>query len=227
MNRQLLILRPQPGNDATARAARGLGLEVVQLPLFEIVPIEAGAPPPGPFDALLVTSANGARHGKDVLALFAELPVYTVGEATAQAICEHGERIVHIGGGDAASTLPIIAAAGHKRLLHLCGEEVRDFDPLGLIVTQHVVYRSEARDMRPFTKMLATLPPLVIAVHSPAAGRRLNALMPPSCRNHLVVAISDAAGKAAGTGWRRVHVADAPDDSALLRLATSLCIGAS
>jgi len=227
MTRPLLLLRPQPGNDATAGQARALGIEVVQLPLFEIVPVTDSPEPEGPFDALLVTSANGARHGAHMLARFADLPIYTVGDASAQAVRAHGGIIVHVGGGDAASTIPLIVAAGHGRLLHIGGEETRPFDPAGLSVTRHVVYRSEALDMRPHTKRLATMQPSVIAVHSPAAGRRLNALMPPPCRNHLLLAISDAAAQAAGPGWRGVHVSSAPDDSALLRLATSLCIGAS
>jgi uroporphyrinogen-III synthase len=38
-----------------------------------------------------------------------------------------------------------------------------------------------------------------------------------------VVAISDAAAKAAGDDWETVAVADKPDDSSLLALAGKLC----
>jgi uroporphyrinogen-III synthase len=227
VNRPLLILRPQPGNDASAEKARALGIEVMQLPLFEVVPVEHQPAPEGPFDAVLVTSPNGARHGEATLRNFAHLPVYVVGEASAAAVREHGEQTVIVGGGDAASTIPMISAAGHQRLLHICGEETRPFDPLGLSITRHVVYRSEARDMRRHTKALVTMPSSVIAVHSPAAGRRLNALLPPSCRNHFVLAISEATAQAAGSGWRRVTVAPEPNDRALLHVASSLCISAS
>lgn len=227
MTRPYLILRPQPGNDASAQRATALGLEVVQLPLFEVVPVSEAPLPEGPFDALLVTSANGARYGSEALARFADLPVYVVGEASAQAVRDTGHARIIVGGGDAATTVPMIEQAGHARILHICGEETRSFDPLSLSITRHICYRSEARDMRPFTKMLVTMPPSVIAVHSPAAGRRLNALLPPSCRNHFILAISEATAQAVGSGWRRVTVAPEPNDSALLRLATSLCIGAS
>jgi len=227
MIRPLLLLRPQPGNDASAERARALGIEVVQLPLFEIVPLDHGPAPNGPFDALLVTSPNGARYGAYVIERFADLPIYTVGETSAQAVREHGGKDVRMGGGDAARTIPMIVADGVKTVLHICGEEVRPFDTLGLTITQHIVYGSDARDMRPFTKMLVTMPPSVIAIHSPAAGRRLSALMPPSCRNHMVLGLSEAAAEAAGTGWRKVHVSPTPDDSALLRIATTLCMGTS
>ncbi|MGF7171267.1 uroporphyrinogen-III synthase [Sphingobium xanthum] len=227
MNRPLVLLRPQPGNDRSAEPARALGLEVIQFPLFEIIPVEDEPIPEGPFDALLVTSASGARHGAATLAKFAGLPVFTVGEASAQAVRAQGVTNVHIGGGDAATTIPLLTQAGHRQVLHLCGEEVRPFDPLGLIIARHVVYRAEARDMRPFTKAFATLPSSVIAIHSPAAGRRLNALLPPSHRNHFLLAISQAALDSCGKGWRKGHVSPSPDDTALLRLATSLCMGAS
>ncbi|BAK64726.1 uroporphyrinogen-III synthase [Sphingobium sp. SYK-6] len=227
MKRPLVLLRPQPGNDASAKRARALGMDVIQIPLFEIAPTPATALPDGPFDALLVTSINGARHGEAVLRQFADLPVFTVGDASAQAVRDAGGQIVITGQGDAASTIPLIRAAGHGRVLHLCGDHVRPFDAMGIDVVRHVVYCSEARDMRPFAKLLATLPPSVIAVHSPRAGRRLNALMPPPCRNHVLLAISEAAAKDSGGGWRQVHVSPAPDDTALLRLATSLCMGTS
>lgn len=227
MIRPLLLLRPQPGNDASAERARALGIGVVQLPLFEIVPLDKGPAPDGPFDALLVTSPNGARYGAETIARFADLPIYTVGETSAQAVREHGGKDVRMGGGDAARTIPIIVAEGVKSVLHICGEEVRPFDTLGLTVTRHIVYGSDARDMRPFTKMMVTMPPSVIAIHSPAAGRRLNALMPPSCRNHMVLGLSEAAAEAAGKGWRKVHVSPTPDDSALLRIASTLCMGTS
>lgn len=227
MSRTLLLLRPQPGNDTSAERARAMGMEVAQLPLFEIVPVPADGVPEGPFDALLVTSANGARFGGEALARFADLPVFAVGEATAQAIRALGPYQVETGGGTAAATIPAIVAAGHRRLLHICGEETRPFDPLGLTIETHVVYRSDARDMRPYAKALATLPPSVIAVHSPRAGRRLNALIPPPGRNHILLAISEAAAEACGKGWRRIHVAPTPDDPALLRLASTLCMVAS
>ncbi|MBT2186268.1 uroporphyrinogen-III synthase [Sphingobium nicotianae] len=227
MSRPLLLLRPQPGNDRSAERARALGIEVLQLPLFETVAVEPDELLEGPFDAILITSANGARFGADLFARHAGLPVFAVGEASAQAAREAGAHDVRTGGGDAASTIPMIAAAGHRAVLHICGEDARSFDPQGLGVTRHIVYRSDALDMRRHAKALATLPPSVIAIHSPGAGRRLNALIPPPFRNHILIAISDAAAHAAGGGWRRVQVAETPDDTALLRLASTLCMAAS
>lgn len=226
MTRPLVLLRPQPGNDRSAGRARAMGMEVIQIPLFEIEAVAQEDMPAGPFDAILVTSPNGAHHGAGALARFPALPVFTVGETSAQAVRAADGRDAQVGGGDAASTIPLIARAGHRAILHICGEDVRPFDPLSLTVTRHIVYRSAPRDMRPLARTLATLPPAVIAVHSPGAGRRLNALFPPSHRNHFVLAISAAAAHDCGTGWRRIHVAPSPDDTALLDSARPLCMSA-
>jgi uroporphyrinogen-III synthase len=191
--------------------------------LFEVVPVEPPPLPEGPYDALLITSANGVRFGAEILARFADQPIYVVGGTSAHAVHERRRDQVVVGGGDVASTIPLIVAAGYRHVLHICGEETRPYDPLGLIVTRHEVYRSDARDARLFAKRLATLPPSVFAVHSPAAGRRLNALLPLEARYHFLIAISEAAAKASGEGWRKVHVAEKPDDTALLRLASTLC----
>jgi len=227
MSRPLVLLRPQPGNDRSAGRARAMGIEVIQLPLFEIVPVARDAAPPGPFDALLVTSANGARFGADLLARFAHLPLFAVGEASARAARDHDGRDVRTGGGDAASTVPLIVAGGFRHVLHVCGADVRPFDAAGLSITRLPVYSSEPRDMRPLTRALATLPSSLIAVHSPRAGRRLNALLPPSHRNHMILAISQAAARDCGDGWRRIHVSPAPDDTALLDMAGRLCMSAT
>lgn len=227
MSRPLLLLRPQPGNDESAARARALGLDVIQHPLFAIAPIPAGAPPEGPFDALLVTSVNGVRHGADILRRFLHLPIFTVGEATADAIRALGGDHVQVGGGDAARTIPLMVAAGHRRLLHLGGEDVRPFDPRGLHVTRHIVYRSTALEEASLSDQLARLPAAVIAIHSPRAGERLAALMPTGRGQHILAAISQAAADAAGHGWAQAAVATAPNDTALLRLASTLCKSAS
>lgn len=226
MTRPLMLLRPQPGNDRSAERARAMGMEAIQFPLFDIVPVAFDKSQDERVDAVLVTSANAVQFGAELLTGLRNKTVYAVGEATASVVRGQGHANVIVGGGEVASTMAIIAAAGHQRILHICGEVSRPFDPLGIEVAKRVVYRSEARDLRPYTKFLSTLPPSVIAVHSPAAGRRLNAIMPPPCRNHFLVTISQAAADGVGNGWRKVHIAARPDDTALLSLARTLCMNA-
>jgi uroporphyrinogen-III synthase len=224
MARPLLLLRPQPGNDATAARARAMGLEVVQAPLFDVIAAEPAPPPERPFDALLLTSANGARFGTDVLTRHAGLPIYAVGAATARAAAPSP---VTIGAGDAAGTAAMMAQAGHTLVLHVCGAEVRDFESHGMILVRHIVYRTVETPEAAIRAALDGLAGAVAAVHSPRAGERFAALVSPSERARFAIAaISNAAARACGTGWAAMQVAARPDDTALLQVAEALCISA-
>jgi uroporphyrinogen-III synthase len=227
MTLPLLLLRPQPGNDASAARARAIGLDPVQLPLFEIGRVDAGPVPEGPFDAILLSSANGARFGAVVLRALAHLPAYAVGEATARAVREAGVEIVKIGGGDAASTATMMVAEGHDRVLHLCGADVRPFDPQGLTVTRHIVYQVAERADEAARPELERLSSAVVAIHSPRAGRRLATLVPAEERQRFhLAAISAAAADACGSGWASIAISPTPDDTALLHCVETLCIRA-
>lgn len=207
----LIIVRPEPAASATAAQARAMGLTAWTIPLFEVVPLAWTAPDPGGFDAMVMTSANAARHGGGELHKLEELPVHAVGTATAEAARAAGLTVIAIGeGGAAALNLP----AG-QRLLHLAG---RHHVSTGAALTIPVY---EARAMsRPAE--LDELEDCVIAVHSPRAGRRLAELV--ASRSRIVIAaISPAAAEACGAGWKRVHGAAQPTDAALLALAARLC----
>src|SRR5690242_6691986 len=97
MSRAVAVLRPEPGNAATAAAIEALGLTAIRLPLFEIHAIDWAPPDATRFDALLLTSANAARHAGQGLAGFRSLPVHAVGEATAAAAREAGLEVVAVG----------------------------------------------------------------------------------------------------------------------------------
>ncbi len=223
----LLLLRPQPGNDASAARARARGLTVVQAPLFEIAPVPEAPVPEGPFDALLVTSANGARFAAALLRARADLPLYAVGPATARALQAQGRADAVVGGGDAASTAPLIVAAGHRRILHIGAADMRPFDPLGLDIVRHVVYRAVEREESALRPVLDGLERAVAAIHSPRAGARFAALIGTGRRARFhIAAISAAAGAACGAGWAGVAASAAPDDTALLACAEALCIRA-
>jgi len=223
----LVLLRPQPGNDASATRAREMGLTVIQVPLFEVLPADGGPMPTGPFDALLLTSINGVRFGATIMAAFAGVPIYAVGEATAYAARIAGHENVITGGGDAQSTAAMIAADGHRSVLHVAGEEVRPYDSLGVGVVRYTVYRTVERDIATVRAALSRLGPAVIAVHSPRAGIQLTLLIPATRRMRLhVVAISEAAARVCGKGWASLTVSERPDDTALLHCVETLCIRA-
>jgi uroporphyrinogen-III synthase len=221
----LVIIRPEPGNAATVAAARALRMETHGFPLFEIAPKSWEAVPPGQFDALLAGSAQVFRHGGRGLGALRDLPVYAVGEATAQAVREAGFRLAHVGDNNMQGLLAELDPA-HRRLLRLAGEErVVLTLPRGVIMEERVVYASLAH---PFPPELAELlrEPAIIALHSGEAARHLAA----QCVSHgikrarlRIAAMSNRIAAAAGDGWGEVAVAAFPEDKALLALARQMC----
>lgn len=218
MSRPLLILRPEPGAGETAARARALGLDTLVAPLFEIRPLAWDPPDPAAFDAMLLTSANAARHAGPALDQFLGLTCWAVGDATAAAAREAGFRDVRTGPGDGAALVGAASAAGVRNVLHLHG---RDHVPLpreGLNIEARAVYAAE-----PVSALPEALPAEAVAlIHSPRSGALFAALVPQR-QGIALAAISPAAAAAVGAGWAEVAVASMPRDEALLELAVKLC----
>lgn len=221
----LVIIRPEPGNAASTAAARQLRMEAHGFPLFEIAAKSWEAVPPGQFDALLAGSAQVFRHGGRGLAALRELPVYAVGEATAQAAREAGFRVTHVGDSNMQSLLAALAPE-HRKLLRLAGEDrVALTLPKGVTLEERVVYASVARPFPPELVELLRMP-AIIALHSAEAARHLTA----QCVSHgikraplRIAALSGRIASAAGDGWGEVAVTAFPEDKALLALARQMC----
>lgn len=220
---RILILRPQPGADATAARARALGLEARLVPLFAPEPVAWTPPEPENVDALLLTSAHAARLAGPGLARYRALPAYAVGQATARALEQAGFAGVVAGSADGSAIAARIAADGHRRLLHLAGATIAPMDTGGLIVTRLPVYRMTATPPDP--RLLSeAVDGAVLLVHSSRAGERLAAQIGEARRAALhVVAISAAALGACGEGWASARAAGRPDDDEMLALAARLC----
>jgi uroporphyrinogen-III synthase len=212
---RVLVLRPEPGATATVQRARELGLDAIAMPLFEVEPLEWDPPGPDGFDGLLLTSANAVRHGGEGLRRFLSLPVYAVGEATADAARTAGFNVSTTGQADVERLLQSVGPG--LKLLHLCGEERKSHSALQEILAIPV-YRSNAIEHVDLSGGAGA----VALVHSPRAGLRLAELV--ADRGSIsVAAISPAAAAAAGTGWVTIDAADMPSDEALLALAARLC----
>ena len=209
---RVLILRPKPGASATAALVSRAGHEPVVVPLFEMVPVDWSLPR-GRFDAVAMTSANAARLGGDGLRAVRRLPLYAVGEATAEAARAAGFSNVQAGAGDADDLAALVPPG---RILRLCGTERRAL-PLPH-VTELPVYTAV-----PTRVDAAALQGDVALVHAASAGHRLADLVPLSERARLaIVAISERAVAACGTGWRSIAVATSPRDDAMLALLPAL-----
>lgn len=209
----LLILRPEPGASETAERARAMGLEPVVAPLFAIRGVAGPAVDAGRFEAVLLTSANGARHAPAGLTV---LPCFAVGERTAAAARAAGFGDVRTGPCDGAAAAEMMAAQGVRRAIHPCGRNHLAVVAEGVEIERRIVYSAEPVARERFEG------PAVAMIHSARAGARFAELADGKA-GIAVAAISNAAAAAAGEGWAAKAVAQAPRDQALLELAAKLC----
>lgn len=219
--RPLAILRPEPGGSLSAARAEAMGFdEILRLPLFKVRPCEWTVPDADRFDAILMTSANAARHGGDGLEALKALPVHAVGEATATAARNAWLMVDRVGTGGVADLLAELPE--DLRLLHLAGRQRREAQGTQTVVAVDV-YTSVARE---FADGVAMLEGCVACVHSPRAGARLAELVERDGLDKtsiMVAAISENAAEACGDGWARLASAATPDDPTLLSLAKRMC----
>jgi uroporphyrinogen-III synthase len=124
---RLLVTRSQPSASETAFALRTHGHEPIVAPLSGLEILSEVEADDGPWDAILLTSVN-ALWGAIALASSARwrgVPVFAVGEHTAQAAREQGFTAVTSAAGDVGDLANLIAArlTPPARLLYLAGEE--------------------------------------------------------------------------------------------------------
>lgn len=217
------MLRPEPGAQATLAKARAAGFVAQAYPLFLVAALPWTGPEPHLVDAVMFTSANGARLGGPQLARYAHLPAFAVGDITAQAARDAGFAQVESGADGVQALAETVVARGHHQILHISGRDIRTFDPGDLKVVSACVYAAVERGNRD-DLLVALEPEMILMVHSPRAGRRLDELVPVAQRSELrVVAISEAALQSCGSGWASACAAIHPRDDAMLALAHKLC----
>jgi uroporphyrinogen-III synthase len=124
----VLVTRPEPGASATARRLQAMGFAPVLAPLLTIVPLNAGVPPAEAVRAILVASQHAVPPLPDS---HRSLPLFAVGDATAETARRHGFGRVHSAEGDAEALarlvarsltpggLPLLLAAGLGQGHHL------------------------------------------------------------------------------------------------------------
>ncbi|HET9637853.1 MAG TPA: uroporphyrinogen-III synthase [Allosphingosinicella sp.] len=210
---KLLILRPEPGASETAARARAMGLEAAVAPLFAIRSVAGPPLAAGRYEAVLLTSANGARHAPEGLTA---LPCFAVGERTAAAARAAGFAEVRSGPCDGAAAAAMMAKAGIKRAIHLCGRDHLEVAAPGVEIERRIVYAAEPVANERFEGRAVAM------IHSARAGARFAELVVDKAAI-AVAAISEAAAAAAGDGWAAKAVAAEPRDQALLELAAKLC----
>lgn len=146
----VLVLRPERAARRTVEGLGAMGLDAIVSPVLAIEPLDSPIPP-GPYDAVLATSANGLRKLKDrpeILDLV-HGPLMAVGDRTAEAGREAGFTEIEVAEGDGRSLAAAVIARFRRpaRFLHAAGAD-RAFDlkaalgPHGHVVEIVELYRA-------------------------------------------------------------------------------------
>ncbi len=233
---RLLVTRPEPDCERTAALLRERGHEVLQQALLRIEPLVDAEFGPGPWAAVLFTSANAVRavavHRRfDELA---GLPAYTVGERTRAAAAATGFAPVMSADGDVEALACLIAmrppAAG-LTLLYCAGQDLaRDLagalEARGLRVETACVYRAAAAaDLAPEVRAAFAGHAIDAVLHYSArtAGAFVAAATAAGIRDlsmqarHLCLSAQVAAPLAAA-GAEAIDIASEPNEQALFAL---------
>ena len=216
---KLLIIRPQPGADATAHRLRAVGHDPILMPLFAIEHLPVQRVSADDYDAILLTSGNAARAAVELLTGNHSLPIYAVGSATASALHKLSVPVARTGSEGVAVLVGVAAADGHKCLLWLAGEDhsaIPDID--GVSIGIEIVYRSATVNTPDdFANNVAQCDAVIL--HSSRAATHFSghcdALALPR-KDITLATFSDAIALSAGAGWASMIVADTPNDAALL-----------
>lgn len=224
----VIVTRPEPDASAFAERCRIHALEPVLSPVMEIEIEKAPIKLPGDLSdtgALAFTSANGVRAFAANCADRA-LPVFAVGQATAEAAKAAGFTAVHAADGDVDSLADHIAAesalAG-KGLLHIAGEKragdlVALLEKRGISARRQSLYRAAPASGLSEAAQAALAAPkdenraLWVSLFSPRSARLFIALAERAgLKNALgraqAACLSEAVAEAAGPGWAARHVA--------------------
>lgn len=218
MSLRVAITRAEPEAHATAARVRERGAEPVLAPLLRIAPLQFDTSLDG-VQALLFTSANGVRAFAEASPA-RDVRVLAVGDATAAAARAAGFADVLSAAGDVDALAALARAElspGRGALVHISGRHVAGDLAGGLAgfnVERRVAYEALAAEQLPE----ALAQPLdVVLFHSARAAQIFCALGAPDAARLTACCLSQAVAEAANAAaWRRLVVAPAPREAALL-----------
>lgn len=226
-----LVTRPYSESQALATLLAERGIAAVIEPMIGILPRDAGLPDLAGVQAILLTSANGARALARASGERAT-PVFAVGDATARAARDAGFGTIDSAGGDVTDLARLVARRlrpADGKLLHVAGSEVAGdlagaLAAWGFAVERAVLYEARAAAaLPPETARLIEDGDIGLALFfSPRSAAIFARLVDKACvRGGLTattaVSISATADAALGDlPFRARRVAASPTQAALL-----------
>ncbi len=233
----VLVTRPLPDGEATAASLRARGFEALSAPMLRFEPLPFHDEDDAQYGAVIVTSANALRGIEPQLAGTAllKLPLFAVGEHTADAARQAGFTKVITAKGDASTLRDLVAERAKSKklkkaspLLYLAGADLArdlaaELGEKGFSVVTQTTYKMVPAKILPREVCEAFVAGEIEAVlhYSRRSARafleaardggvEISALaLPQCCISPAVAAIVREAGAA------QVAVAASPDENAL------------
>jgi uroporphyrinogen-III synthase len=233
----VLVTRPQPDAEATAAALRARGFEVLVAPMLRFEPVAFHDDKEAHYGGVIATSANALRAIETRLerSRLLELPLFAVGEHTAQTARAAGFTKVISANSDAAGLRERISASVKAKalkktspLLYLAGADLArdlpaELGERGFTVVTQTTYRMVPLSSLPDATREAFAAHEVEAVLHYSrrsarafieavrgAGVEISALALPQC-----CLSAGIAGVVREAGATHVTVASSPDEDAL------------
>lgn len=228
---KVLVTRPREDSVSLQRELLRRGIQVVLEPLLSIERMTGADLDLEGASALIFTSANGVRAYLAISGRL-DLPVFTVGNATAEACGEAGFTSVASADGDVEDLAALIRrsrAPGDGRLIHIAGNVAAGNLASSLTASGFDVVRAPLYEARPASALSQAGQTalqqgridaaLFFSPRTAAAFVNLAraAGLEEACRGIDAVCLSPAVAKrAAELPWRSLSIAAQPTQTALL-----------
>jgi len=231
-----LLTRPRPDSEILAALLRARGVDSLIEPAIDILPLEgARLPKLDGMQALLVTSANGARALAGLLGpppAARHMALLAVGAASAEAARMAGFHNVQSAGGDVAALAALAVDCldpAEGPLLHLAGSKVAG-DLAGMLhghgfdIERRAIYQArESQALSAEAREALTGGKIdMVLFFSPRSARafvklaRAAALDSALAQVTAICLSAAVAQQAAEITWRRIRSAPEPEQAALL-----------
>ncbi|MFN4088546.1 MAG: uroporphyrinogen-III synthase [Alphaproteobacteria bacterium] len=228
-----LITRPRENAGVIARALSERDIEPIQEPLLEIRATEHGPIDLDGIQAILLTSAFGARELAATIER-RDVPIFAVGDATAQIARDAGFERVESARGDAEALALLVMEKAKPQdgaLLHAGGRTVAGDLAGQLGEAGYEVRRVELYSALPAPALsIEAVEALkggdldIVLFFSPRTAATFVRLVQEAgiadrCASATALCLSAQVAEAArAVGWRRVDVADRPEQAAMIAL---------
>lgn len=231
---RMLVTRPEPDAQSTLARLAALDIAADIAPLMVRETLDVSLPPADGFQAMVLTSANAVRalQDRNVIADYAHLPVFAVGDRTALEAQAAGFHTVSSAAGAFQDLVNAIGISGLKGPLfypaarHQSADLAKAVAPFGVMVATAKVYEMVAVD---------ALPPAILAA---LADGGINSVLVYSRRTaeifaHLADGLNQGRRSAIAMlcmseavaeplldkHFNRISLADWPDEDAMMSLA--------